>query len=449
MEDQKPNKEIWQSKPSAVRILEDNLGAFLILTILLIGTTVTILPIVEPLSSRRTVIQSESQYILVGGQNGTWFKRGQAPRLYRILLSNLSVKRLTPVSSQGTVWGGGWNGSQWLISGWGTNPGPHGSNPYIYLNDGLNQVVAGTLSQYDSESSWHGGDIFAASYGRNHWLLSGLGSDALPPSSKQPFNHMSLASFDGYHFRDLSTMVPNQKDAILYANAWNGQYWLVGGGFLQFRVLFAFDGVKVTDLTSQLADQVRGSGSVQSIGWNGKYWLIGGINFLAQFDGKHFFDLTPKLTRVLGGRFTVNAMAWDGHEWMLSGGSPVAQLHPSKAWITIYSSFGFSDLTRHLPAYLSNESSSILTIAYADPSWILGGYSDKHAGLLLSYQGGTFKDLSDLAKDMSYVIWVGAGTLTNRQQDFTNFTFTSLATAVPCVTSPDYLRIISKQVSRL
>src|SRR5208337_982474 len=100
----------------------------LIVAFLLVGTTVTVFPIAQVHPSSEIPIQSESQYILVGGQNGSWFKHGQAPRLYRILLSNYSVTKLAPVSSQGTVWGGSWNGSQWLISGWGTDPGGKGSN---------------------------------------------------------------------------------------------------------------------------------------------------------------------------------------------------------------------------------------------------------------------------------------------------------------------------------
>ena len=403
----------------ALRVLGHNGGIFLILTILLVGTTTIASPIIGPLLANGIATVSQEQYILVGGQNGTWFKPDQAPRLYKILLPLRAVTRLSPVTSQGTVWGGGWNGSQWLISGWGTNSGPHGSNPYIYLNDGIHQVVAGTLTQYDSEASWHGGDIFSASYGVNRWLLSGLGSDSLP-TMKRAANHMSLATFDGYDFEDLSMMVPHQKDAILYTNAWNGRYWLVGGGFLRFRILFAFDGVKITDLTSQLDEQVSDSGSIQTIAWNGEYWLIGGINLLAKFDGNHFVDLTSKLNTVLGRMFTVNAIAWDGHEWMLGGGTPVAQLLPSKAWIATYSSFGFSDLTRLLPTRLVNQTSSILTIAFANPSWILGGYSGRYTGLLLSYQDGSFQDLSGLIGDTSYVIWVGAGP-TRQHEDFIKF----------------------------
>ena len=415
-------------------VLTDNMNALLILTVFLVGTAVTTSPTIVSLVPPGIVTESQEQYIMVGGQNGTWFQQGQAPRLYRIILSNYSVTRLMPVSSQGTVWGGSWNGSQWLISGWGVNSGPYGSNPYIYLNDGENQVVAGTMTQYDSEGSWHGGDIFAASYGIHSWLLSGLGSDVLP-SSRWPANHMSLATFDGYHFQDLSVNVPHQEDAILYANSWNGRYWLVGGGFLRSRVLFAFDGVKITDLTSQLDEQVSYSGSIQTIAWNGAYWLIGGIDLLAKFDGKHFIDLSAHLRAALDRSFTVNSIAWDGDEWMLGGGTPVAQLLPSQAWVATYSSFGFSDLSGLLPSRLSNQSSTILTVAYANPFWIVGGYSGRYEGLLLSYRGGTFRDLSKLAGDTSYVIWVGAGTFKSHQQDFTKFRFVASAANAPYLAS--------------
>ncbi len=406
----------------------------LIVAILLIVTAVTVFSIAQGSPSGGIPIQSESQYILVGGQNGTWFKRGQAPRLYRILLSDYSVTKLAPVSSEGTVWGGGWNGSQWLISGWGSDDASLG--PYVCLYDGMNVVAEGSLDNYGQAGSWSGGDVFSASYNGRHWLLSGLGSDALPGVSKQAFNHMSLGTFDGYHFTDLSALVPRQDDAILYANAWNGKYWLVGGGYGRFRrVLFSFDGAKPTDLTTHAVKSLRTFGPVQAIGWNGRYWLIGGVNFLASYDGRNFVDLTSGLNSRLGADFTVNAMAWDGYEWMLAGGPPVAQLLPGRAWAITYSSFGFADLSQSLPSYVRTQTSSILTLAFTHSSWIFGGYSKLHGGMLLSYQNGAFKDLTQFAKDMSYVTWVGAGVLKGSQQPYPRFAFATSSTIVQCSVS--------------
>lgn len=356
-------------------------------------------------------------YVLVGGQNGTWFEQGQAPRLYQISLNNYSVTHLAPVPSQGTVWSGGWNGSQWLISGWGTDYGTSGSNPYIYLYDGQNQVLGGSLNQYPSESSWHGGDVFAASYNGTHWLLSGLGSDTLSAYS-EPGNHMALAAFDGDNFTDLSREVPEQQDAILYANAWNGKYWLVGGGFEDVGILFAISGSSVTDLTSEMFGAVQTFGSVQTIAWNGNYWLIGGVGFLAKFDGQNFTDLTSQLNFAVNqGSFenccvTVNSVSWSGSAWMLAGGSPVALTGVGPAWAAIYNSSGFDKLTSILPLYSPTTrsvtpDSSILSVTFIDGFWILGGYSNGR-GILYSYNKGTFKDLSDLVNGMSYVIWVGA-----------------------------------------
>jgi len=364
---------------------------------------------------------SDSNYVMVGGQNGTWFESGQAPRLEKVDLDDYSVTPLTPVPGGGTVWGGGWNGSQWLISGWGEDDGANGSNPYIYLYDGRSQVLGGSVDQYEAESSWRGGDIFAASYSGKEWLLSGLGSGVLPPLRSQPNNHMSLSTFDGHDFTDLSDSIPRQRDAILYTNAWNGQYWLVGGGYGDDGVLFSFDGVSMVDLTAQIAQAVPSFGSVQSIAWNGYYWLIGGVNFLAAYDGYAFADLTNKLDSALtqsGACCTsVNAMAWNGAEWMLGGGTPVAQTDYGQAWLATYSSTGFVDLTPEIKPLATDSipNSSILDVAAAPNSWVIGGYLSNRA-FLYEYTGKSFTNLSDLVSNFAYVNWIGAERAQNNSQ---------------------------------
>jgi hypothetical protein len=380
-----------------------------------------------------TFSSGPDSYIMVGGQSGTWFREGQNPKLYKVFLANYPEIQLTPVPSEGAVWTGGWNGSQWLISGWGTQPGNHGSNPYIYLYDGERQVEASSLSQYDSEASWHGGDIFAASYNGKYWLLSGMGSDTLPGlDTGEPVNHMSIATFDGYNFTDLSGKVPRQQDGILYANAWNGTHWLLGGGYANSGVLLSFEGTTIVDLTDHISATVRSFASVQSIAWNGKYWLIGGIGFLAKFDGHNFVDLTSQLRSALHAhlvnaasivdtmatsgwsrhmsQLTVNAMVWNGSSWLLGGGSPVAQLTPNVAWLASYGPNGLIDISWSLPPSVSQperSGSSILSICHIGSKWIFGGYSDDRA-ILFAYEKGSFVDMSNLVSTMRYVIWVGA-----------------------------------------
>jgi hypothetical protein len=210
-------------------------------------------------------------------------------------------------------------------------------------------------------------------------------------------------------------MVPVQGLGILYANAWNGKYWLVGGGFETAGELFTFDGSRVVNLTPDIERATPYFASVLSIGWNGQYWLIGGFGFLAKYDGHRFVDLTDKLEAALttqntcceGNAVNVNAIAWNGSAWMLAGGAPVAQLLPYNAWAVAYSSVGFVDLS--LPTHIVNGlDSSLLTVACLNESWILGGYSGEHGALLL-YRDGSFVDLSRLVGDMSYVTWIGGG----------------------------------------
>jgi len=344
---------------------------------------------------------------LVGGQNGTWYGPGQSPRLYEVYLQNDSHAQLTPTHGNGTVWGGGFNGSQSLISGWGTDDDSQG--PYLYLFDGAHVVTEGSLDEYGQASSWSGGDIFAASYNGKEWLLSGLGSGPLygGPIS---INHMSLGTFNGTVFTDLSSFVPGQQDAILYTNAWNGQYWLIGGGNVQVGILFTFDGNRTADLTAQAKAAIPNFASVQSIGWNGAYWLIGGMGFLAQYDGNSFVDLTQELKYSLRTNDfqSVNAIAWNGQSWILGGGPPIAQLNEGHAWIATYTPSGnISDLSSTLPRYVSarEQTSSILTITPEGGLWILGGYSGAR-GTLFAYENGYLADYSNLVSDMTYVNWV-------------------------------------------
>ena len=344
--------------------------------------------------------------LLVGGQNGTWFEEGQWPRLYAVYPQSDFAVQLSPVRSGGTVWGGGFNGSQFLISGWGTDDDSYG--PYVFLYDGANVVAARSLDYYGEASSWSGGDVFSASYNGKEWLLSGLGSGLLSSYSTDPSNHMSLGTFNGTVFTDLSNLVPDQDDAILYANAWNGLYWLVGGGYLSDGKIFAFDGSRIVDLTTQAKDAVPSFASVQSIEWNGNYWLIGGIGFLAQYNGHNFVDLTQQLKSALREEnfYSVNAIAWNGQEWMIGGGAPVALVAPSQAWIATYNSAGFVDVSSALPAYISNatQTSSILTISAANEFWIIGGYSGNQ-GTLFVYNDAYLTDYSSLVSGMTYVNW--------------------------------------------
>jgi hypothetical protein len=372
----------------------------------------------------------DEHYALVGGQNGTWFQSGQHSKLEQISILDHSVTQLIPTMEPGVVWTGEWNGSQWLISGFGAaNSEVNASNPFIYLYDGHKQILAGTPYLGKQQVSWKGGDVFAASYNGTHWLLTGLGFGTVSGSLKS--NRMALGLFDGYHFTDLSSNIPAQWDAILYANAWNGKYWLVGGGWKGNEgVLFRYDDPHITDLVDQVESVIPNFHSVQAIGWNGDYWLIGGVGFLVKYDGRDFTDLGPELDNAVNLQSplyfheccdSVNAIAWNGNSWMIGGGAPILDMQPLTAWLATYNGNTFSDLSPLLPSNVVNPSqnSSILSITYTDQTWFIGGYANHH-GMLLSYANSTVTNLSYLVNGMSTVNWIGGSpqalTITRRSQ---------------------------------
>jgi hypothetical protein len=376
---------------------------------------------------------SAPAYIIVGGQNGTWGTQTQYPQLYKLTLSNsVYAASLLTVGSTGTVWSGDYNGSTWLISGWGS--GKY-LNPYITLyNDSLTgKVRLSDYSQIQSEEQeWAGGDVFDVGWNGTAWLLTGLGQGSLYPGDNTT-NHMSMAvlSEDGT-FTDLSTQIPDQQDMILYANAWNGNYWLVGGGWYGWGEgkLYVLSGDNITDITSEIEKAVPTFNSVQSIAWNGQYFLIGGVGFLAEFDGSTFTDLTPELNQALsplhilnGTNYNaVNTISWMGETWMLGGGSPVAY-YPGvgvrSAWVASFTpgsgaagleGSSFADLTSSvLPNYIAQEyNSTILTMACTTSGGCAIGGADTSGGVLLWYDGTNSIDLSaTVYANMSYVQWIG------------------------------------------
>ena len=219
------------------------------------GTTSTTL-LIEPYTITTTLTvtasnvegatQLDSYYILAGGQNGSWFSDSQFPRLYQISLSGHYSRKLNLLPGEGTVWSGNSNGSDWLISGWGVAPAVGAANPYLGLYDASTSPLNDSIED-QAEAEWNGGDVFAISSNGSSWLLSGMGSGILPSFSPDAINHLSAGLFNGRTFTDLSSKIPEQMDGILYANAYNGTDWLLGGGYLGVGVLFLFNGSAFTD----------------------------------------------------------------------------------------------------------------------------------------------------------------------------------------------------------
>lgn len=360
-------------------------------------------------------LDQANSYIMVGGQNGSWFTDLQFPRLLQISLATHYVRKLVPVEGQGTIWSGGSNGSDWLISGWGISNGTEPLNPYLFLFNGT-APVSYNVEGVAAQAEWNGGDIFSISSNGSTWFLSGMGSGELSSYSYEISNHLSAGIFNGTAFTDLSALLPQQMDGILYANAFGDNEWLIGGGYQGAGVLFSFNGTSFTDLTSQISAEIPEFHSIQSIAWNGQYWLIGGTGFLAMYNNSVFTDLTPALSAVLPAQvndssYSVNSVVWNGTSWLIGGGEAVAiDTFYSEPFLASYNSSTFENLTSALPSNMTEGASntSVLSLAWNPQyGWIIGGYS-YGAGMLLIYNEGSTTNLSGLVAGMNYVIWVGS-----------------------------------------
>ncbi|MGA2876400.1 MAG: hypothetical protein ABSE82_12780 [Nitrososphaerales archaeon] len=370
-------------------------------------------------------------YILAGGQSGLWFTSTQYPELYKVSFANneqVSVP-LSTAPSSGTVWTGGWNGSDWLITGWG-NGGSNGLNPYfdIYDNEAQTELSFSNYVQASAaEQEWSGGDIFSATWNGSIWLLTGMGSGDLANYGSTNHYSMGFLTSNGT-FIDLSQSIPQNNDGILYASAWNGSDWLVGGGYYDYDrgvVYSVSPNGTISDITSLITKWVPDFNSVQSIAWNGTDWMIGGVHFLAEYNPSTgaVYDLTGALDTVLSTKDSlsnqqtnsVNSIVWDGMTWIIAGGIPVGfkGTEDQTAWVASFNpnSGQFSDLTSHaIPSLILSESSmsSILSMSCSDIGCALGGFAGNNP-VLIWYDGSGAINLSDTitSDGMSYVQWVG------------------------------------------
>ncbi len=371
------------------------------------------------MTNEQTIATSDTSslpsYILAGGQNGLWFTPSQYPELYKVSLSNDATGTTVPLSTApnlGTVWTGGWNGSNWLITGWGDS---EGLNPYfdVYDSHAQTQLYFSNYTQAGAaEEEWSGGDVFSTTWNGSTWLLTGMGSGVLDPGDGAT-NHYSMAFLTSNGtFIDLSQSIPQNQDGILYASAWNGVNWLVGGGFNNFNLgvlyIVSPDG-NIVDITNLITEWVPNFNAVQSVAWNGTDWMIGGGNFLAEYNPSTgaVYDLTGALDLALSPNDSmsnyansVNSIVWTGTTWIIAGGVPVGFMGPADqtAWVASLDpqSGKFSDLTSHaIPSSILSESSmsGILSMACNDLGCVLGGFAG-NSPVLVWYNGSSAIDLS-------------------------------------------------------
>ena len=75
-----------------------------------------------------------------------------------------------------------------------------------------------------------------------------------------------------------------------YTYGWNGNHWLIGGtvwhsvtGINGEFKLVRYGGNNFTLIKHEIDN---GLNSINAIAWNGRYWLLGGGNTLWKYDGK-------------------------------------------------------------------------------------------------------------------------------------------------------------------
>ena len=225
-------------------------------------------------------------YWLIGGYGTKTLIKYDGVSTYTDLTSNIAG-----MSSVGSL---AWNGSYWLIGGGGGT-----STKTLIKYDGV--------STYTDLTSNISGmtDVYSAVWNGSYWLIGSFGTK-------------TLVKYDGVStYTDLTSNIAGMTN--VYSAAWNGSYWLIGGGDSDWlgggtstKTLIKYDGVSTyTDLSYSRSD-------VHDLVWNGSYWLIReGIfyeTYLTKYDGSSYTDLSK-----ISGMNSVGCVAWNGSYWLIGG----------------------------------------------------------------------------------------------------------------------------------
>ncbi len=153
------------------------------------------------------------------------------------------------------------------------------------------------------------GGVYAIAWNGTGWLIGGQRSQGVK-------NEGALVSL--YHGRitNLSGAVASAfRGGGIWAVAWNGTGWLVGGNSSAGPALVSWSANGARNLSS-LPVSHGSDGWVQLLVWNGFEWLVGGEKVFGTLEGGQYRDLDPASPFLSSGEF---AAAWTGSSWVVGG----------------------------------------------------------------------------------------------------------------------------------
>jgi len=187
---------------------------------------------------------------------------------------------------------------------------------------------------------------------------------------------------------------PNIHPYVLdYTYGWNGNYWLIGGtvwhnvtGINGKFKLVRYDGNNFTLINHETGN---GLNSINAIAWNGRYWLLGGGNTLWKYNGKKITDLSGELHSLTGNSFYIKTIKWSNGYWLINLWRINLNSHgysiPIYKTVIYDNSSGFK-MVDIKPTSYETHSSSSFNVKY----WLIG----ENYGRLFRYNGRKLVDLS-------------------------------------------------------
>ncbi len=185
----------------------------------------------------------------------------------------------------GSIQAFGVNSSSLLISGVGLyNKTTDYSLPNLMKMTSLSPSVQGTNMDLVANQYFRDGNVFGTGWNGSSWLLTGQ-------ISWGNITEGAVVSISGSLVTNLTSILSRYfVNGGIWFDGWNGSAWLLGGNSDKKASLVSYHNGKVTDETGLLGSQVPNAW-IQWLEWNGSSWLVGGHGVFGFLNGNYYINM--------------------------------------------------------------------------------------------------------------------------------------------------------------
>lgn len=198
----------------------------------------------------------------------------------------------------GSIQAFGSNSSSILLSGVGyTDKTTQFSNASLLRLNSLQPGSTGTELSRITADYFHNGTVFGTGWNGTAWLLTG-------ETGFNGTSQAGVIAVEGSYIDNLTATIGHYfRDGGAWIDAWNGSGWLIGGNSDTAAVLVGYYHGEIINYTSALGPLPLHSW-IQLIDFNSSAWLVGGHGVFGFLSSGHFTNMLSRTAFAFSGVYS-------------------------------------------------------------------------------------------------------------------------------------------------